>query len=112
MNLASQVLLFAVGQQPCPQSSASYLSGLSSRRTHLSKFATDLRLMSASSFANLADAVITDCNKTLHYADWDSLEDAVEKCLEFVSRQPDLRKECRRECIVLDSFDLIRQHFA
>ena len=31
--------------------------------------------------------------------------------LEFVSRHPDLRNECRRECIVLDSFHLIRQHF-
>ena len=113
MNLASQVLLFAVGQQPRPQSSASYFSSLSKQKdSPLSKFATDLGLMSASSFANLADTVITDRNKTLRYADWGSLEDSVEKCLEFVFRHPDLKKECRRECIVLDSFQLIRQHFA
>ncbi|KAL0027692.1 hypothetical protein WJX79_009253 [Trebouxia sp. C0005] len=45
-------------------------------------------------------------------ADWDSLEAAVDKCLEFVSRHSALRSERRRECVVLDSFHLIRQHFA
>ena len=116
VNLASQVLLFAVGEQPCASSNASYFTNLSKQNdTSLSSFATDLGIMSASSFARLADEVITRRarrNKTLHYADWDSLEAAVAKHLEFVSRHPALRSECRKECVVLDSFHLIKQNFA
>ncbi len=113
VNLASQVLLFAVGEQPRPSSNASYFTNLSKQNDpSLSSFANDLGIMSASSFANLADGIITRRNNTLHYADWDSLEAAVGKCLKFVSRHSALRTECRRECVVLDSFHLIRQHFA
>lgn len=113
VNLASQVLLFAVGQQPRPPCNASYFTNLSKQNDpSLSSFATDLGIMSASSFAHLADGVISHRNNTLQYADWDSLEAAVDKCLEFVSRHSALRSERRRECVVLDSFHLIRQHFA
>ncbi len=113
INLASQVLLFAVGEQPRPASTASYFTNRCNRSDPaLMGFVNDLGIMEARSFANLADGVITRRNQTLHFADWNSVEDAVTKCVEFVSRHPDLRIECRRECIVLDSFHLIRQHFA
>ena len=112
VNLASQVLLFAAREQPRPASAASYFTNRCNRSDPvLLGFVDDLGIMEARSFANLADGVITRRNQTLHFADWDSLEDAVSKCLEFVSTHLDLRNECRRECIVLDSFRLIRQHF-
>lgn len=117
INLASQVLLFAVGEQARPPSTASYFTNRCNRSDPaLLGFVNDWGVMQARPFprpfASLADGVITPRNQTLHFADWDSVEVAVTKCLEFVSRHPDLRNECRRECIVLDSFHLIRQHFA
>jgi len=113
VNLASQILLFAVQEQPSPPSNACYFTHLSKRNDpSLSSFANDLGIMSASSFAHVADEIITRRNTTLHYADWDSLEAAVDQCLAFVSRHSALRTECRKECVVLDSFRLIRQHFA
>ena len=113
LNVASQVLLFAAREQPRPARDASYFHNMCSRSDPaLLGFVNDLGIMPASSFANLADGVITRRNQTLHFTDWDSLKDAVTKCSEFVSRHPDLKNECRRECIVLDSFHLIRRHFA
>lgn len=97
VNMASQVLLFAAREQPCPARDAFYFNNMCSRSDPaLLGFVNDWGIMPASSFAILADGVITRRNQTLHFASWDSLQDAVTKCLEFVSRHSDLRIECRK----------------
>lgn len=112
MDLASQVLLFAATEQPCIPSQASCFTDMHRKsKPALSSFVNDLGYMSPSSFASLADEFSTSRSRTLHFASWDSLADAEANCLKFITRHPDLRNECRKECVVLDSFHLIKQHF-
>lgn len=63
VNEASQVLLFAAREQPRPPRNASYVNNMCSRSdAALLGFVNDLGIMPASSFANLADGIITRRN--------------------------------------------------
>ncbi|KAI8585206.1 hypothetical protein BDZ88DRAFT_442580 [Geranomyces variabilis] len=122
-NTATQILLFAIGEQPQSQSVATYYWSCSKRNfpeRFPEKF-TDLTsainavnpvAVEENALAGVFDKIITRCNCTLHFVDRESLEkDAVNVAQDLLSRHPVLRDTCHQESFVVDSYKKIKAAF-
>ncbi len=119
-NTATQILLFAIREQPKPSSTATYFRSRKTTCPELTTFVTAANAANPDAvvsytetgLASTFDKIITRRNSTLHYSDRHSLESkAVTVARELLARHPVLRATCAQETFVIDFYEKILSAF-
>jgi hypothetical protein len=111
-NLAAQLLLFALGRQPqaAPQGTP-FLRLAMDGDARLQDFVQRSAGLAETSFARMADTVISRRNATIHFSDYESLKMAVNELRELARRHPNLRANCKQEFVVFDHLEELAASF-
>lgn len=113
-NVAGEALLWACGDQPNYQGDSRRYEALANQNdSNLAAYAAVLPLSPdpAKLGPNL-DKVITRRNQKVHFRTIQGLEEGVQQAEGLLARHPVLRKRCKDEVMVIDSFAELRAAFS
>ncbi len=113
-NVATQALLFAVGQQPKSPPPPRYCTSVKAGRDkRLTSFVQELDQPGITDgvFATMADDIICNRNNTVHFASVQDLDSEILKCINLFARHKELERSCRKEYIILNNYSLLKREF-
>lgn len=112
-DVAGEALLWACEDQPNNQgNSRRYETRAHNNDSKLSAYAAGLPFSpDPARLATTLDRVITRRNHKVHFGTIQGLEEAVQQVEGLLVRHPDLRKRCKDEVMVIDSFEDLRSAF-
>lgn len=111
-NVAGEALLWAFGDQPNYQGDSRRCETLANKNdSKLAAYAAVLPLSpDPAKLGPSLDDVISR-RHTLHFGTTQGLEEGVQQVVGLLTRHPDLRKQCKNEVMVIDSFADLRSIF-